>query len=188
MTNHPDDRTPEDPPGGSDGAQPGPRLDEDAAWAEIVAHYGERPEVDAPERGDAAVEPSPPQEPPVEPDAGRTDGENDPFDRSYLDAQLARQSRETPELNTEARWDDEGHFVPPTPPPLPALDPRRKAAWAGLFGSPALMLLGVVLGWTYPGWISFLLVATFVGGFGYLVATMPRGNDRGWPGDDGAVV
>ena len=181
MTDHPDDRTPEDPPGGSDGAQPGPRLDEDAAWAEIVAHYGERPEVaDEVRRESGAQE--------ERSDVARPQSEADPFDRSYLDAQLARQSRETPELNTEARWDEEGHFVPPTPPPLPALDPRRKAAWAGLFGSPALMLLGVVLGWTYPGWISFLLVATFVGGFGYLVATMPRGNDRGWPGDDGAVV
>ncbi len=47
------------------------------------------------------------------------------------------------------------------------------------------MLLGVVLGWTYPGWVSCLLVTAFVGGFGYLVATMPRGDDRGWPGDDG---
>ena len=179
MTNQPDDRTPEEPTGGSDGAQP--RLDEDAAWAEIVANYGERspavegdPPVVEEERSDVS-------KPPVETGT-------DPFDRSYLDAQLARQSRDTPELNTEASWDDEGHFVPPTPPPLPVLDPRRKAAWVALFGSPALMLLGVVLGWTYPGWISFVLVTAFVGGFGYLVATMPRGNDRGWPGDDGAVV
>jgi hypothetical protein len=184
MTNHPDDLTPEEPTGGSDGAQP--RLDEDAAWAAIVANYGERPEVAG---GTPVVEPGPAVVGPVE--TGEP-VEADPFDRSYLDAQLARQSRDTPELdsgpNTEASWDDEGHFVPPTPPPLPVLDPRRKAAWVALFGSPALMLLGVVLGWTYPGWISFLLVTAFVGGFGYLVATMPRGNDRGWPGDDGAVV
>ena len=177
MTNHPDDRTPEEPTGGSDGAQP--RLDEDAAWAEIVAHYGEAPVVE----DETPV--AEPDRPTVEPDPP---AENDPFDRSYLDAQLARQSRETPELDTAASWDDEGHFVPPTPPPLPALDPRRKAAGVALFGSPALMLLGIVLGWTYPGWISFLLVTAFVGGFGYLVATMPRGNDRGWPGDDGAVI
>ena len=35
---------------------------------------------------------------------------------------------------------------------------------------------------------SFLLVVGFVGGFGYLVATMPRGRHDGWSGDDGAVV
>ena len=182
MTNQPDDRTPEEPTGGSDGAQP--RLDEDAAWAEIVAHYGEVPVIEE-ERSDVSKPPAEPERPV---DGPERPAENDPFDRSYLDAQLARQSRETPELNTAASWDDEGHFVPPTPPPLPALDPRRKAAWVALFGSPALMLLGVVLGWTYPGWVSFLLVTAFVGGFGYLVATMPRGDDRGWPGDDGAVV
>ncbi len=173
MSDHPDDRTPDEPTGASEGAQP--RLDEDAVWAEIVAHYGERPRLDP--NADAESR---------EPDDAEAGA--DPFDRSYLDAQLARQSRETPELDPDGGWEDGEHFVPPTPPPLPTLDPRRKAAWVGLFGSPALMLLGVVLGWTYPGWVSFLLVSTFVGGFGYLVATMPRGRDRGWPGDDGAVV
>ena len=182
MTQQPDDRNPEDPSGGSEGAQPGPRLDEDAAWAEIVANYGDRPEMgsDTPEA--VGTDEAAPDDPAPGPsDRGL-------FDRSYLDAQLARQARDTPELNSAATWDDEGHFVPPTPPPLPSLEPRRKAAWIGLFGSPLLMLLGIVFGWTYPGWVSFLLVAAFVGGFGYLVATMPRGGDRGWPGDDGAVV
>ena len=182
MTQQPDDRNPEDSSGGSEGAQQGPRLDEDAAWAEIVAHYGDRPEMgsDTPE---AAVtdEPAPDDPAPGPSDRGL-------FDRSYLDAQLARQARDTPELNSAATWDNEGHFVPPTPPPLPSLEPRRKAAWIGLFGSPLLMLLGIVFGWTYPTWLSFLLVLAFVGGFGYLVATMPRGRGDGWSGDDGAVV
>jgi len=183
MTRHPDDRTPEEPTGASEGAEPGRRLDEDAAWAEIVAHYGERPEM-----GNTAVEPVETPEPGPAP----SEPVESLFDRTYLDAQLERAARETPEpdtgLNSEASWDDEGHFVPPTPPPLPALDPRRKAAWIGLFGSPALMLLGIVLGWSYPSWISFLLVSGFVGGFGYLVATMPRTRGDDWSGDDGAVV
>ena len=182
MTQQPDDRNPEDPSGGSEGAQPGPRLDEDAAWAEIVANYGDRPEMgsDTPEA--VGTDEAAPDDPAPGPfDRGL-------FDRSYLDAQLARQARDTPELNSAATWDDEGHFVPPTPPPLPSLEPRRKAAWIGLFGSPLLMLLGIVFGWTYPTWLSFLLVLAFVGGFGYLVATMPRGRGDGWSGDDGAVV
>ena len=178
MTQHPDDRTPDDA-GGPDHAH---RLEEDAAWAEIVANYGERAELD----------PEPPA-PVVEEersDASRPPGESDwsPFDRTYLDAEQERASAAHHELGARDRFDAEEHFVPPTPPPLPRLDPRRKAAWLALFGSPVLMLLGVVLGWTYPGWVSFLLVVAFVGGFGYLVATMPRGGDRGWPGDDGAVV
>ncbi len=32
------------------------------------------------------------------------------------------------------------------------------------------------------------LVAAFVGGFVFLVATMDRHGDDGWAGDDGAVV
>jgi hypothetical protein len=61
-------------------------------------------------------------------------------------------------------------------------------AWIGLFGAPALMLLGIVLGWTFPSWVSALLVSGFVGGFVYLIATMPRNGRGHWPGDDGAVV
>jgi hypothetical protein len=50
------------------------------------------------------------------------------------------------------------------------------------------MLLAVVLGWTMPGWLGFLLVAGFLGGFGFLVATMPRSRGEDGDGDDGAVV
>ncbi len=106
------------------------------------------------------------------------------FDRSFIESTTEQQH----ELNSAASWDDEGHFVPPPPPPLPVLEPRRKWAWIGLFGAPALMLLGIVLGWNYPSWISALLVGGFVGGFVYLVATMSRTGRGHWPGDDGAVV
>ena len=184
MSHQPDDRSPEDRPGD---AQPaGTPVDDDAAWAAIVANYGERP-VMGPDPAPAVADPV--GTGPIDAEPGPS-GPDKPslFDRAYLDAQLARAEREHAELQTPATWDDEGHFVPPTPPPLPALDPRRKAAWAGLFGSPMLMLLGIVFGWTYPAWLSFLLVASFVGGFGYLVATMSRGRRDDWSGDDGAVV
>ena len=35
-----------------------------------------------------------------------------------------------------------------------------------------------------PNWFGWLLVASFLGGFGYLVVTMPRDRDDPW--DDGA--
>ncbi len=101
----------------------------------------------------------------------------DVFDRTFVDGPT-----------TEATWEDEGHFVPPDPPPLPKLDPRRKLAWAGLFGAPLALLAAVVFGWAFPTWGVFLMVAAFVGGFVYLVATMPRGGHDDWSGDDGAVV
>jgi hypothetical protein len=186
MTHQPDDRTPEERAGGTDDAKR--PLDEEAAWLEIVAHYGDRPEM-GPDLGPDA-DPEEPAEPgaPSHP-VGQAAPSGSLFDRAYLDAQLQRAEQERDDLGDgPVPWDDEGHYVPPPPPPLPVLEPRRKAAWIGLFGSPLAMLLGIVLGWTYPTWVSFVLVVAFVGGFGYLVATMPRGRRDDWSGDDGAVV
>ena len=180
MTHQPDDRTPEERAGGT--GEPQRPLDEDAAWLEIVANYGERPEMGAD------------LDQPDFPSGSGSSGSGSAaggsvFDRAYLDAQLRRAEQDRDDVDDgPVPWDDEGHYVPPPPPPLPVLDPRRKAAWIGLFGSPLAMLLGIVFGWTYPSWISFLLVMAFVGGFGYLVATMPRGRGGDWSGDDGAVV
>ena len=81
---------------------------------------------------------------------------------------------------------DEEHFVPPPPPPLPRVEPRRRAAWAGLLGTPLVLLAFVVLGVDVSGWLGFLLGAAFIGGFGYLVATMRSGPPD--DGDDGAVL
>ena len=50
------------------------------------------------------------------------------------------------------------------------------------------MLLAVVLGVHFPGWLMTLLVGGFVGGFVYLVATMPRTRPGDDSGDDGAIV
>jgi hypothetical protein len=187
MTHQPDDRTPEERAGGTDDAKH--RLAEEAAWLEIVANYGDRPAMGAEVGLDAETdEPAAPAG--SSGSSGSSAVSGSLFDRTYLDAQLHRAEQERDDLADDGPvpWDDEGHYVPPPPPPLPALEPRRKAAWIGLFGSPLVMLLGIVFGWTYPAWVSFVLVVGFVGGFGYLVATMPRGRGDGWSGDDGAVV
>jgi len=64
----------------------------------------------------------------------------------------------------------------------------RLVAWLGLFGVPAVVLLCIVLHVSLPSPLGFLALVWFVGGFGYLVATMngPKDPDGGW--DDGAVV
>lgn len=77
-------------------------------------------------------------------------------------------------------------FVPPEPPPLPHPPPVRLAAWLGLFGAPAVLLVALVLSIPLPTWVAYGLVASFVGGFAYLVVHMQRGPRD--PGDDGAVV
>jgi hypothetical protein len=85
--------------------------------------------------------------------------------------------------------DEEGHFVPPAPPPLPKLDSVAKGAWAALFGGPAYLVVATAAGWSVPGIAAFCAVAAFVTGFAILVLRMnepgPGGPDDG---DDGAVV
>lgn len=159
-------------------------LDEDAAWRAIVENYGARAELGVSDRPAAAsTEPAPAVEPrPAEPAETTPPAETSPFDTSFLDAQRAEQER------AAAAWHDEGHFVPPEPPPVPSTTPARRLAWIGLFGAPVLMLVAVIFPLTYPTWVSMGLVAAFVGGFVFLVATMERDDGDGFGGDDGAVV
>jgi len=88
--------------------------------------------------------------------------------------------------------DDEEHFVPPTPPPLPKLDPITKGAWAALFGGPGYLVVATAAGWSVPGIAAFCAVAAFVTGFAILVLRMNDSPDSGPggpdDGDDGAVV
>jgi hypothetical protein len=155
-----------DPPSRSDGPDPG--LDVDAAFAEIVAHWGPlNPEV--PE--DVVGTPRAPEAPAPAP-APAPVAPAEPVWRDQLDS--------------PATWEDEGHFVPPEPPPVPTPEPRRRLAWAGLLGAPVVGVLLLLLQVAIPSWASSFLVCAFVGGFCYLVATMGQPSDGEWPGDDGA--
>ena len=84
--------------------------------------------------------------------------------------------------------DDDDHFVPPVPPPLPRLDPITKGAWVALFGGPAYLLIAVMVDWQVPGWAAFCAVAAFIGGFATLVVHMGERPPRDSGPDDGAVV
>jgi hypothetical protein len=158
-------------------AEPEVPLDEDAAWREIVENYGERPRLEEP------------WQPPEAGHRGSGDltgpsgrlGGSGVFDRSFLDARSGE-----PEEEPHRRRHDDDHFVPPPPPPLPKGTPARRLAWLGVLLPPVVMVLAVLVRWPFPTWASFLLVAAFLGGFGFLVATMPR--EPRDDGDDGAVV
>ena len=164
-----------DPPSRSDGPDPG--LDVDAAFAEIVARWGPP----SPEAGEEAAggprpaepqapQPATAQAPSAESADSPTPGWDDP-------------------LNSRASWEDEGHFVPPVPPPLPTVEPRRRAAWIALVGAPVVGLVLLLLRVAVPSWVSSFLACAFVGGFCYLVATMGQQPARGdFSGDDGAVL
>ena len=137
------------------------RAREDAEWQSIVENYGDRPEVTPP-----ASEPEP--EPVIDPSL---------FE---MPAALGPRSWEPEE--------EDERFVPPPPPPVPRPHGMRLAAWLGLFGVPTIVLVCIVLHVSLPSPLGFLALVWFVGGFGYLVATMngPKDPDGGW--DDGAVV
>jgi hypothetical protein len=91
-----------------------------------------------------------------------------------------------------AREDDDEHFIPPPPLPLPKLDPVTKGAWAALFGGPGYLIVATAAGWSVPGIAAFCAVAAFVTGFAILVLRMNDSPDSGPDGpddgDDGAVV
>lgn len=81
---------------------------------------------------------------------------------------------------------DADGFVPPSPPPLPRLDPIAKAGWAGVLGGPALLILATIAGDYVPSWFVPAGLVGFVAGFLTLVVRM-----RGGPpdeSDDGAII
>jgi len=132
--------------------------DDDAAWRAIVDNYGERADLDP------------------EPTEAGGPGE------AVLDDHLDRDGRDDLAERDEAL--DEDRFVPPAPPPVPPTTADRYAAWAGVLGAPVVLLAVVVLRLDLPAILGYALIAAFVGGFGYLVATMSR--EPRDPGDDGA--
>ncbi|MFC8171491.1 hypothetical protein ACFUJ0_22365 [Streptomyces sp. NPDC057242] len=86
--------------------------------------------------------------------------------------------------------DDEGHFVPPEPPPLPEADAAAKFAWLGVIGGPVLLLVAVLLQWDMTWWLTTVCVGGFLGGFATLVARMKQDDDEDGFDDPGrgAVV
>ena len=112
-----------------------------------------------------------------------------PAHRSGAHGTRARKVRVRKAPPQPAREDDDEHYIPPAPPPLPKLDPITKGAWVALFGGPAYLVVATAADWSVPGIAAFLAVAAFVTGFAILVLRMndpgPGGPDDG---DDGAVV
>jgi hypothetical protein len=162
--------------------------DEEAIWAEIVASF------DMDTTSDDAAPPWPDEEnlPRSADEPADEPGDDDGQDRSgrLPTARVIKPAddelfEEDFDEDDEEEDEDEGHFIPPPPPPLPSADTTTKVAWVALFGGPLYLLTAAVLSWEVPGWVAFLAVAAFVGGFVTLVLRM--GDDPRDP-DDGAVV
>ncbi|MBR7674093.1 hypothetical protein KDA82_13920 [Streptomyces daliensis] len=170
--------------------------DEEAAWAAIVAAYGEEPaepggsasEGQGQGQGGDRREPDGDtltKQRPDPADGGDGSGESPVRSFTVYAAGTGPRDWETPE-----EGEDEGHFVPPEPPPLPDADVTTKFAWLAVLGGPLLLLGTILLQQDMTWWIVTLGVGGFLGGFGTLVARMRDGrDDDDWddPGR-GAVV
>jgi hypothetical protein len=204
-----EDREPDEQGVPLDGEQ-GVPFDEDAAWAAIVAGYGEEP-------------PDPPGAKPFKPVEGlasletnTSDGHTDDTDGTGTGTDDGKDSGESDGTQGPAKplgssiafapgvgprdysppepseddfgEDDEGHFVPPEPPPLPATDTTARFAWLGVVGGPILLLVAVLLGWDMTWWLTTLGIGGFLGGFITLVTRMRTDDDENDDPDRGAVV
>ncbi|MET9362854.1 hypothetical protein ABZX93_18310 [Streptomyces sp. NPDC006632] len=196
-------------------------IDEEAAWAAIVAGYGEEPS-DPP-----GTRPFRPVEDLVliedEPDTAESDGADGADGEDREDGggpgRAAAAGPEAPDKGLDkpalgssvvfapgvrgprdfrpaepldhdvdgSDGSDEGHFVPPEPPPLPEADVTAKFAWLGVVGGPLLLLLAAVFGWDMTWWLTTLGVGGFLGGIATLFARMQPDEDDDDPGR-GAVV
>ena len=189
MSDRPENSRPEEPDKG---------LDIDAAFAEIIAQWEPDEASRWPEPGEETSDASDTRTAPDTAPDTDTDRGTDPGTDTGPDAVRPGEGGDdglrrlftpawTPEPSAELEpEEDEEHFVPPPPPPLPTLEPRRRAAWTALIGTPMVALVLLVAGVTLPEWMAVGLVLAFVGGFGYLVATMGSSPPDDWSGDDGA--
>lgn len=168
-----------------------PPLDEEAAWAAIVAGYGQEPPdppgarpyrpietVTLPEED---VRPVTPAEPESEPEAPPPAA----LGSSVVFAPGIGATG--PRDHTPAEPADEGHFVPPEPE-LPEADTTAKFAWLAVVGGPVLLLLAVLLQWDMTWWLTTLGIGGFLGGFATLVARMSTTDDEDDDPGRGAVV
>ncbi|WP_326690921.1 MULTISPECIES: hypothetical protein [unclassified Streptomyces] len=179
-------------------ARHGPSLppEEEAAWAAIVAAYGPEPADDDAPEAETEAGPSEAARDREPPPADESDGDMLTKPRQAPDAEPPVRSFTVYAAGTAPRdWEadddeDEGHFVPPEPPPLPQADTTTKFAWLAVLGGPLLLFGAILLQADLTWWIVTLGVGGFLGGFATLVARMRDGRDED-DGDDpgrGAVV
>ncbi|AOR34817.1 hypothetical protein BFF78_30555 [Streptomyces fodineus] len=185
MAEHESDREDRD---GREPDEQGLRFDEDAAWRAIVAGFGAEPPDPPGARPFKPVEDLALPEPDAESDTDKAPVRPLGSSVSFAPGVGPRDYSPSEPSEDDFDEDDEGHFVPPEPPPLPTADTTAKFAWLGVVGGPILLLLAVVLGWEMTWWLTTLGIGGFLGGFATLVMRM-RTDDEG--DDDpgrGAVV
>ncbi|MGI5454104.1 hypothetical protein ACQEWB_13180 [Streptomyces sp. CA-249302] len=198
MAEHGSDREDREP------EEQGVPFDEDAAWAAIVAGYGEEPKDPPGTKPFKSIEDLALLEPETNDGSGtetpkekkeptETKGEEKPAKPlggsvSFAPGVGPRDYTSPEPSEDDFEEDDEGHFVPPEPPPLPAADTTAKFAWLGVVGGPILLLLAVLFGWDMTWWLATVGIGGFLGGFATLVMRMRTDDEEDDDPGRGAVV
>lgn len=163
-------------------AVPSAPLDEEAAWAQIVASWGQDPVAGTGSWPEAENLPADADD---EQDDPPVNGGIPVIPRAFVVRApiLGPRDYQAPD-----EGEDEGHFVPPEPPPLPDADVTTKFAWLAVLGGPALMLLYVLAQESPPWWAVLVGVGGFLGGFATLVGRMKDSGEDDEDPHGGAVV
>lgn len=190
LAERPGDGAPRADPPAEPGQEPTGPVGDEEVWADLVARFYE------PDGGDGAAHSWPDAEDmpehPRDPSHRASDAPGPAADRGEPSG--SRRRRDAPsdpeggDRDSAPGLDDGEHFIPPPPPPIPRGDLTGRAAWAGLLGGPALLLVSTILGVRVPGWLVLTILCAFVAGF---VVLLVRMGDRPPPDsgpDDGAVV
>lgn len=194
---------------GGSGEEHEPALpaDEEAAWAQIVAAYGDepydRPDGEAAGHGDdghghddrrdqdgaEADGAEPDGAEPDRADAGRPGADSRGEDREPSRSFTVYAAGNGPRDWQGPDETDDDHFTPPEPPPLPDTDPATKFAWIAAIGGPLLLIGAVMFDVYLSWWIVTLGLGGFLGGFAALLSRLRDGHDDDLddPGS-GAVV
>ncbi|EST34569.1 hypothetical protein N566_18340 [Streptomycetaceae bacterium MP113-05] len=194
---------------GADGSgeerDPALPADEEAAWAQIVAAYDgasyDRTEAVRPE-ADGDVDPADPDRTGADADGTDASPDADGTDAGHPAGSSRSEDREPSRSFTvyaagigPRDWrgpdevDDDDHFTPPEPPPLPETDPATTFAWIAAIGGPLLLIGAVMFDVYLSWWIVTLGVGGFLGGFATLLTRLRDDHDEDLddPGN-GAVV
>jgi hypothetical protein len=170
-------------------------FDEDAVWAAIVAGYGEEPPDPPGAKPFKSVEDLALLEPVTNDDGPAKPAEDRPSPAAPLGSSVSfapgvgpRDYAVAEPSDGDFAEDDEGHFVPPEPPPLPQGDTTSRFAWLAVIGGPLLLLLAVLLRWDMTWWLATLGIGGFLGGFATLVARMRTDDEDDDDPGRGAVV
>lgn len=172
---------------------PRPPLDDDAVWAALIAGFDDEPEPGTGAWPEAENLPAKPATADADPDPD-ADGEGaDDAGRAPKPPDATRSIVVHPVIHgprdyVAAEDEDDGHFVPPEPPPLPEADVTTKFAWLAVLGGPLLLLVFILFQLELTWWATTLGVGGFVGGFATLVARMRTGEDDDDLPGGGAVV